>query len=371
MSKNKFNLLTLVILIIFLSGCYGHKVLLKGVINDKSDNSPENLKINILVDKENKPAKVVKQVSVNPDGTFQVKSRQNRPYIVEVSGNQGSGRVFVPAKKTDKNIDITYPVTEEIVILHTNDRHFDLNRQNEIAKMIKKKKTENDDVFLFEAGDVFQRHGKKWVINDTITKDTLWYGIRAMQMIEMMNELGYNIMTFGNHDLAYIYDYTGNALKKAKFPLLAANMEISTNKLPKPEPFTFLKTSTGRKIAVLGLSNDNAKRDGVTQLDFNQTVKKYLYLKNSSDIFLALTHIGLKKDIQLADKYPVFDVIIGGHSHSFLKDAIVENSVLIAQAGGHPHEVSVKNPDYLGIIIIKLKNGKIFDKKGWVTEIGK
>jgi len=371
MRGNRFNLLILTVSMLILSGCQGHKVLLTGVINDKSGNSPENFEVRIFSEKEKKSDRYFKQTSVQSDGAFQVKVRQNHPYIIEVSGDQGSGRIFIPAGKSDDRIDISYPVIEKIIILHTNDWHFDLNRQEEYTRKIEEIRAGNNDVFLFEAGDVFVRHGKKWTINDTITKDTLWYGLRAMQMIERMNELGYDIMTLGNHDLAYINDYTRLALKNANFPLLAANMEINTDKLPQPKPYTVLRTSTGRKITVLGLSTDNTKRDGVTELDLNQTVNKYLYLKKSSDVFLALTHIGLEKDIQLASEYPVFDAIIGGHSHNLLKEAIVENSVLIAQAGGHSHEVSEKSNEYLGVVEITLLNGRIIDKKGWVIEIGK
>ncbi len=369
MSKSRSNLPVLIFIVLFLSGCYGHKALLTGVINDKAGNSPGNLEISIITDKGKKTGKQVKQTSVQSDGTFQVKARQNRPYILEVSGKQGSGRVFIPAGKSGERIDISYPVTEKIVILHTNDRHFDLNRQDEYSRKIEEVRAVNNDVFLFEAGDVFVRHGKKWTINDTITKDTIWYGVRAMEMIDRMNEMGYDIMTFGNHDLAYINDYTGAALRKAKFPILAANMEISTNKLPKPLPYTVLNTTTGRKIAVLGLSTDNTGREGVIQLDLNQTVDKYLHLKESSDVFLALSHLGLKNDIQLANDYPAFDAIIGGHSHNLLNDAILENSVLIAQAGGHPHEVADKNPDFLGEVEIILENGKIVEKRGHVMPV--
>ena len=187
---------------------------------------------------------------------------------------------------------------------------------------------------------------------------------------QKMNEQAYDAMTLGNHELHYISDYTRNALETARFPLLAANMQISAGKLPQSGPFTILNTSTKRRIAVLGLATDNAGREGVKELNLAETVEKYKSLKDFSDVYLVLSHLGLKKDFRLAEEYPVFDAIIGGHSHDLLKEAVVENSVLIAQAGGNPHFVSDEHPVYLGKVVFTMENGIITEKQGEVMEIG-
>lgn len=371
MNKKGLNLWLLLTFLLFSSACIEQKVLVTGHVYNKTDNQAEGLEVKLHRDKEIKPNRQYKRTVVQSDGTFQMKAKPNRSYILEINGEQGSGRVFLPAESLQEEVEVTYPVTEKIVILHTNDRHFDLNHEDELAAKIEKIRANYDDVFLFEAGDIFVRHAHRWVVNDGLAKDTAWYGERALQMIHSMNELEYDVMTLGNHELAYMNDYTRIALEAARFPVLAANIEISTGKLPQPDPFIVLNTSTKRRIAILGLATDNTFRDGVQELDFAETAGKYISLKDFSDVFLVLSHLGLRKDILFAEEFPVFDAIIGGHSHDLLEEAIIKNSVLIAHAGGNPHFVSDEHPVYLGKVILTLENGKIVDKKGRVMEIGR
>ncbi|MGC9355624.1 MAG: glycerophosphodiester phosphodiesterase family protein, partial [Mariniphaga sp.] len=357
-------------LLLVSSACMEQKVLVTGNVYNKTENPEESLEVKLHLNREIKPNRHYKRTSVNSDGSFQMKAKPDRSYILEIKGERGSGRVFLPAEGLPEKVDLTYPVTEKIVILHTNDRHFDLNLQDEFAQKLEEIRTEYDDVFLLEAGDVFVRHAHRWVVNDSLTKDTAWYGERALQMIQKMNKLGYDVMTLGNHELAYIGDYTRLALEDAQFPVLAANVEVSTEKLPRPDPFTVLNTSTQRRIAILGLSTDNAGREGVKELDLAETVDKYRFLKDFSDVYLVLSHLGLKKDMLLAKDFSFFDAIIGGHSHDLLEKSLMVDSVLIAQAGGNPHFVSDDHPVYLGKVVLTFENGKITDKKGKVLEIG-
>ena len=370
MNKKGLNLWFLFTFLLVSSACIEQKVLVTGHVYNKTDNQAEGLEVKLHLNKEIKPNRQYKRTAVQPDGSFQMKAKRDRSYILEINGEQGSGRVFLPAESLQENIDVIYPITEKIVILHTNDRHFDLNHQVEFARKLEEIRAKYDDVFLFEAGDVFVRHAHRWVVNEGLAKDTAWYGERALHMIQKMNDLGYDVMTLGNHELAYMNDYTRLALEAARFPMLAANMKISTNKLPQPDPFTMLNTSTKRRIAVLGLATDNTFRDGVQELDFAETAGKYVSLKDFSDVYLVLSHLGLRKDSLLAGEFPVFDAIIGGHSHDLLEEAVLYNSVLIAHAGGNPHFVSDEHPVYLGKVVLTLENGKIVNKKGKVLEIG-
>lgn len=202
---------------------------------------------------------------------------------------------------------------DTILFLHTNDRHFDLNQTDEFSAVISGLRERYSDVFLFDAGDLFVRHPNRWIDNGTPKPDYEWYSQRAHEMIASLNDHGYDAVTLGNHELAYIQPYTLNALKTAKMPMLAANMEITTPHLPPVKDYVILKSKNGIRIAVLGLSVDNAGFMGVKQMDIYQTVKEYMMLRDSSHIFLALTHIGLNNDRQLASQFPQLDLIIGGH----------------------------------------------------------
>ena len=301
------------------------------------------------------------------DGSFKFNAVKGQSYLLEVHGDLGAGRLYIPSDSLPGDLEINYPVTEKIVFLHTNDKHFDLNNLQELTRKIDEIRRKYENVFLLSAGDIFVRHPHRWIDNGQLMENPEWYGKRANLMINTMNELGYDLLTLGNHEVAYIENYTRNALELASFPLLAANISVTTEKMPPLNDYSFLKTKTLRKIAVLGLTCGSAEE--VKQLDISETVQKYMPLKDSADIFLALTHIGLRRDNELAENFPGFDLIIGGHSHSLLEEAILVNGVLIAQAGGSPHFVSDDHPVFLGKTIITLENGIIKEKSGRVFKI--
>ncbi len=327
------------------------------------------LNVKIYSDPGQYPENPLAVSTTRSNGSFKFSAIEGQSYMLEIEGTHGKGRVNISSVSLPGNFEITYPINEKIVILHTNDHHFDLNNLEELQQKIEEIRNKYDDVFLFSAGDLFVRNPIRWIVNGELIEDNEWYGERCMEMINSLNNLGYDLLTLGNHELCYREPYTRIALEAANFPLLSANMEITTDALPPVNDYAILNTSTWRKIAVLGLSVCNSDKVGVKERDFTETVNKYISLKDSSDVFVALTHIGLRRDRILAADYPLFDVIVGGHSHSLLPESEFVNSVLIAHAGGNVHFVSDDHPVYLGKIVLSLNNGFIKDKKGWLIEI--
>ncbi len=290
--------------------------------------------------------------------------------VLQLSGQLGAGRVQVCPQELKDTLFVNYPVIETIVFLHTNDHHFDINLQDDLEAKITEIRNSYPDVFLFDAGDILVRHPHRWIVNDTLEKDLEWYGQRSMEMVESMNALGYQAMTLGNHELDYKEPYTGRALATAEFPLLSANMEITTEAMPSARSHVSFSTNTGRSINVLGLSVASGNPAGIRQKDIFETAGEYMYLREETDVFVALTHIGLRNDSRLAEEFPLLDIIIGGHSHHLIEEAVLVNDVLIAQAGGNRHEVSDQHPVYLGKITVKLENGQIAHKEGYVIFVG-
>lgn len=263
----------------------------------------------------------------------------------------------------------TIKKTETIVFLHTNDHHFDINLPEALTAKVEEIRSSYDHVFLLDAGDILVRHPHRWIDNGTAMESSDWYYERAVNMVEAMNGLRYDAMTLGNHEFDYIEGLTLSALQAAKFPLLSANVSVSTPLFPVPESHLMIQTSTGTRIALLGLSVTSGSKEGIEQHDIFETARTYRHLRDESDIFVALTHIGLAHDATLAEEFPEIDIIIGGHSHHLIEEAVVVNGVLIAQAGGNPHVVSDDHPVYLGKIIVTLENGVITDKRGQVIII--
>ena len=70
----------------------------------------------------------------------------------------------------------------------------------------------------------------------------------------------------------------------------------------------------------------------------------------------------------MANRFPEFDVIIGGDSHTLLQEGEMVNSVLVTQAGGNEKALSLEYPKYLGEIILTLENGRIVNKEAHVFQ---
>lgn len=340
----------------------------EGVVRDSQGKPLAGLQVHVYKSAEISPDQLAERLVTGEQGTFTWQGTYQAPVVLEIRGEQGDGRVRWDPRQETEGPDITYPVTETIVLLHDNDQHFDFNLPEAFQARVQAYRQEFDDVFLLNAGDIFTRHAHRWEEDGTsYVDDTDWYRQRALRIVEIMNRIGYDVMTLGNHELDHIATHTREALSSAKFPLLAANLELSTDKLPPVKTHHVLRTGTGREICLLGLTTGQG--EGVRVLKPAETVKKHADLKTKHDLLIALTHIGYNADHKLAEQFPMFDAIIGAHSHTLLKEAVLVNGVLIAQAGGCPHQVSSKHPKYLGIVTLVLENGQLIEKRGEVLQI--
>jgi len=361
--RRKTEVLIVLLAFLLIVGCGGQDIV--GHITGPDGEPVGNLQVSLYTSPSDA---AVAKVVTDDKGVFRIKTDYQGDAVLEVAGETGAGRIHIVRDKQRQRIEITYPVKEKIVFLHDNDLHFDFNSLNAFQARIEEVRSGNEDVFLFNAGDAFVRHPSRWIMDGQIMEDPAWYGERTMFMIDTMNRLGYNLMTPGNHELAYIRPYARAALDKARFPLIAANIELSTDAIPPLEPFSILRTSTWRTVAVVGLATVSLPADstGVTRLDFFETIERYMYLADDNDVFMALTHIGYNNDRELAARFPRIDVIIGGHSHTLLENAEIINTVLVAQAGGSEHIMSKNHVKYLGEVDVILENGEITEKEGHV-----
>ena len=227
--------------------------------------------------------------------------------VLQVSGNEGAGRVRLTELQETDMVEVEYPILETIVLLHDNDLHFNFNQADLFKEKINEIRQSYDDVYLLSAGDIFVRNRKEFIDYDGDREDDDWYSERCGFMIDLMNEIGYDVMTAGNHELEMIEERTGEALRKAEFPILGANVEVTTELMPSFLPYVALTTSTLRNITVLGITH-GVTGDVGHELDWYDTAG---YRHQSRAIFCALTHIGVNGDIEMANRFPEFDVIIG------------------------------------------------------------
>jgi len=256
------------------------------------------------------------------------------------------------------------PAVEEtrIIIFHTNDTHAKIDNFAKIAWFVDQERKKNPQAHLFflNAGDNFSG-------NPVVDQ----YEPKGEPVRQLMNHMGYDVMTLGNHEFDYGQKVLKNVMEKANYPILCANIRVEKGSFPQLQPFTILKTKNGIKIAVLGLlqvekdsgipSTHPDGLKGMTFLDPIETAKKYRYLKKESDVFIALTHLGTDGDELLAREMGELDLIIGGHSHTTIEHPTEINGVPVAQAGG--------DAKYLGRIEMILRNRRPVKTSGRLIEV--
>lgn len=297
-------------------------------------------------------------------GRFTVTTPDTDDVLLVLTGDDGAGRVRVVPDGEGELLRLRYPVRTRIILLHDNDLHFNFNHLAAFRAHVDAYRERYPNVYLLNAGDVFTRHADRW----PVPGEEGYFG-SAVSMIETMNDVGYDVMTLGNHELAYVSDRTRQALEKASFPLLGANMEITTDKLPPLQSHHVFATEERYSVAVLGLTRFNT--DGVNSLNPVVVARRYAHLGDENNVFVALTHIGNQRDRELAETVDTLDVIIGGHSHGLLETADTIGDVLFARAGGTPggHPVDPELPKFLGTVTIVLENGAVVSKKGHVKTL--
>jgi len=244
--------------------------------------------------------------------------------------------------------------TTQIIILHTNDMHAKIDNFDKLAYVVKTYKEKYENVWLFSAGDLFTG-------NPIVDQ----YKDPGYPMIQFMNMMPYDISCIGNHEFDYGQAKLNERIKQAKFPFLSANIEVKSNTVLK-QPIDYYKFTAkdSTTIGVLGLlqvgkngypDSSPLKMRNITFHNPFEYVKKYKSYKDSSDIFICLSHLGYEDDIKLAEEFPYFDVIVGAHSHTTLKEGVHKNRTFILQAGSYLK--------YCGVLTLKLVNHKIISEK--------
>jgi len=241
--------------------------------------------------------------------------------------------------------------TKKITILHSNDIHGDFLSEIKEGKgkllgglallsgYINKVREEEENVLYVVSGDMVQGS----------LIDAEYKGISTM---EIMNYLSPDVAALGNHEFDYGLPHLLFLEKMANFPIVNANLYIKNyhKRLMRPH---HIISKAGLDILFTGIITekvmDTLKLDPligsfVTLEEASQEVGKICdaYKRDDIDLTILLTHIGYESDIALAKllnpQWGV-DVIIGGHSHTFLEEPTKENNVLIVQAGNGTDQI--------------------------------
>lgn len=222
---------------------------------------------------------------------------------------------------------------KQLVILHTNDTHSCIQPLSEnladtmlagrggfarrIA-MLRQERQQDPDLLLFDSGDFCQ--GSPYF---TLYKGDVETGL--------MNMMHYDAGTIGNHEFDYGLENVARMIRRLNFPIVCANYKFSQYGLDKlVKPYVILRRK-GMKIGVFGIGTelegmvDKKNYENTVYLDPVRTAQQMADLlhRKKCDMVICLSHIGWEKDAfgdqELVRKTRGIDLVLGGHSHTYLR----------------------------------------------------
>ncbi len=246
-----------------------------------------------------------------------------------------------------------------ITIIAVNDIHGGIDNFPSLATLVGEYRTARPGrVLLIDAGD-------RWTGNPYVDL----HPDRGYPMVELMNTLGFDLSTYGNHEFDFGLDILAERVRQSAFPYTAANIDSNGSALPQPDPYRCFDVD-GVRICFMGLITTARAGypDGFVHnfgsIRFSHPVSTalgYRHLKDSCNVLIGLTHIGYELDSVLALQMPELDVIIGGHSHSELPGGKLIDRTLVTQAGSRLH--------YADIITLTLQGGKLVKKESALVRL--
>lgn len=221
--------------------------------------------------------------------------------------------------------------SKRLTILHTNDTHSHiepidggLNKgRGGVARrkaLIDRIRKESPNTLLLDCGDIFQ--------------GTPYFNFYGGELeIKLMSMMGYDACTIGNHDFDAGIDGLYKQLPHADFPFIISNYDFSNTVMDgRTKPY-LIKELDGLRIGIFGLG---IQLEGLVDqrlyketaylppLDVAQELSRKLKNEESCDLVICLSHLGYQyqydkiDDLTIAEKTDAIDLILGGHTHTFL-----------------------------------------------------
>lgn len=213
----------------------------------------------------------------------------------------------------------------------------------------------NDNVVVLDAGDPFQ--------------GSLFYTTyKGKAEAEFMEAVGYHVMAVGNHEFDDGPAGLAGFIDAVSFPVISGNLDLSGEPLLKGKVKDHVVLDVGgKKIGIISaLATDtvdtSSPGEGVVfQDEIESLAADAAALEGEGvDIIIALTHVGLPKDLEIAKAVPAIDVVIGGHSHTkMLNDG--KSQPYPAMVDGRPVAQAYAYSKYIGKLTVT------FDDAGNVT----
>lgn len=255
----------------------------------------------------------------------------------------------------------------QLLILHTNDTHSCVLPLNpnladtmlagrggflRRAAMIDQMRKEDKDLLLLDSGDFSQ--GSPYY--------TMFKGDVET---ELMNIMGYDAATIGNHEFDFGLENMARIFRKANFPIVCANYDFTGTVVEGlVKPYVIIKRK-GVRIGIFGLS---PKLDGLVMastcagvrysdpIKTANAVADKLKNEEKCDVVICLSHLGWDEpglnDMEMMAKTRNIDLVLGGHSHSYFKTL---NHVRNLDGKDVPNDQNGKHGIFVGKITLSLE----------------
>ena len=229
----------------------------------------------------------------------------------------------------------------KLKILHINDLHSRFEEFSKIASVIEELREKN--TLIFDAGDSYD----EWRIEAIGTKGKI--------SSDLLNEVGISARVIGNTEGFSGKETLERIVQTSNFPVITCNLyDLKGERIDSLKDYHIFEVGS-LKILVIGVTgafNVFYNLFNIHIRDPIQEIKRVLsdIEKTEYNLLIILSHLGINQDKLLANSIPSIDIIIGGHSHSVLKDCLFENGTIICQAGQYG--------EFVGELIIEYDKDK-------------
>lgn len=241
------------------------------------------------------------------------------------------------------------PRERTLVLLSTNDMHAKIQNFPRLATAVEACRDTAQLVVLVDAGD-------RWTGNAYVDMAAT----PGMPIVALMNRLGYDVATLGNHEFDHGQAFLGRMVDSMDFGVVCANVVSDTCTFPKLPPYTIVDKD-GLRIGFVGVvtnyegpghpAGNASSFAGLEFPDPQQMAVKYAAeLRPKVDVLVLVSHMGDDRDAELlAGGASQYDVVIGGHTHEQVDTLI--NGTLLTQTG--------KDLKNIGVTTVRMKGRKV------------
>ncbi len=246
------------------------------------------------------------------------------------------------------------------VVISTNDIHAEISKFPNLATLVNScREADTATVILVDAGD-------RWTGNPYVDMAPE----SGQPMIELMNKVGYDVVTLGNHEFDRGLELLNRRNSEAEFDIVCANIITGQSPLAQPHAYV-IKEYGGVRFGFVGFVTNfnNGHPDGEDEIfvgtefpDVFATAAALRPIADSCDVLIGLSHLGYDMDPRLVEAMPEIDLLVGGHTHTVLPEGEWMGSTLVTQTGK-----SLKN---VGLTTIKVRGDEIISITNTLVPIG-